>query len=129
MVEFEAKKSGWSAVNFWWIVSCILIIPAIILIFRIIAAKKETITFYADKVVVKKGWLNTSEKTFVFVGVFSVNISQSLIGKIYNYGTLEVDFAGKNDINTTFIKNPRELKKYLESKIIKQGNVYTHINN
>ncbi len=129
MVEFVAKKSVWSVISFWRIVSCILIIPAIILIFKIVAAKKETITFYADKVVIKKGWLNTTEKTFVFVGVFSVDISQSLLGKIYNYGSLEVDFVGKYDINTTYIKDPKALKKYLESKIVEKTNVHTYVNN
>ena len=128
MIEFEVKKSAWSVVNFWWIIACILVIPAIILVFRIIAAKKERIIFYADKIVVKKGWLNISEKSFAFTGVFSVDISQTLIGRIFNYGTLEVDFVGRNDINTNFVTDPRKLKEYLESKIVKKQNVHTYMN-
>lgn len=129
MAEFVAKKSVCSVINFWSVVSCILIIPAIILAFRIIEVKKETITFYSDKVVIKKGWLNTSEKTFVFVGVFSVDITQTLLGNIFNYGSLKVDFVGKHDINTTYIKNPRALKEYLETKIVEKNNVHTYVNN
>ena len=128
MIEFEVKKSAWSVVTFWWIIACILVIPAIILVFKIIAAKKERIIFYADKIVVKKGWLNTSEKSFAFAGVFSVNISQTLIGKIFNYGALEVDFVGKNDINTNFVTDPKKLKEYLETKIVKKQNIHTYMN-
>ena len=128
MKEFEAKKTGWGAVNFWLVVSCVFIIPIIVLVFRILAYKKETITFYNDKIVVKKGLLNISEKTFVFTGVISVDINQSLLGRIFNYGNLEVDFVGKNDISTKHIKNPRELKTYLESKIIQRNNIHTYMN-
>ena len=54
MQEYVAKKSAWCCISFWWIVSCILIIPIIFLVFRILAAKAETITFYSDKVVWEK---------------------------------------------------------------------------
>ena len=127
MEKFVVKKSAWKVVNFWSIVLCILIIPIIVLVFEILAAKKETITFYEDKIVVEKGFLSRSESSFVFAGVFSVNIKQSLWGRIFNYGDLSVDFVGKNDINTTYIKNPKAVKQFLESKIVKKASVQTHM--
>ena len=45
-----------------------------------------------------------------------------------NYKTVE-KFVGKYDINTTYIKDPKALKKYLESKIVEKTNVHTYVNN
>ena len=129
MKEYVAKKSAWSVVSFWWIVSCVLIIPIIIIVFRVIIAKKETITFYNDKIVVQKGWLNTKQKSFAFTKVYSVSTDRTLWGKIFNYGHLSVDFAGKNDINTIYIKDPVALATYLEGKILNNNNVVNVIEN
>ena len=90
--------------------------------------KKETITFYKDKIVVKKGLINISEKTFAFTGVFSVDINQSLAGRLFNYGNLDIDFVGKNDINTKYVKDPKGLKSYLETKIVQRNNIHTFMN-
>ena len=128
MKEFEAKKSAWGAVSFWSIVLCIFIIPIFVLILRIYAYKKETITFYKDKIVVKKGLINVSEKTFAFTGVFSVDVSQSLSGRLFNYGNLDIDFVGRNDINTKYIKDPIGLKNYLETKIVQRNAIHTFMN-
>ena len=53
--EFVAKKSGWAAVSFLWILGCILLFPLIIvLIFRIITVKHYEIEFYQDKIIIDK---------------------------------------------------------------------------
>lgn len=127
MKELVVKKSAWGVVNFWSIVLCILIIPIFVLVYRIIRIKQERITFYNDKVVVEKGLLNKSKKTFAFTGVFRVDINQSLIGRMFNYANLEVDFAGKTDIDTNYVSNPKEVVAYLENKMIKKNNVTTHV--
>ena len=127
MQEYVAKKSAWSCISFWWIVSCILIIPIIFLVFRILAAKAEKITFYSDKVVWEKGFLSKKVKTFAFTGVFSVDIEKTLFGRIFKYGHLEIDFVGKCDINTLYIKEPDKLVKYLESKIVKKQDTNIHM--
>ena len=50
--NYVAKKSICSALSFWSIVSCILIIPIFILALRIIAVKKYRIEFYDDKIII-----------------------------------------------------------------------------
>jgi hypothetical protein len=47
--EFVAQKSGWAAVSFWRILSCILIIPIPFFVLRILTAKAYRIEFYATK--------------------------------------------------------------------------------
>ena len=127
MQEYVAKKSAWSCISFGWILSCILIIPIIILVFRILAVKQETITFYSDKVVWEKGFLSKKVKTFAFTGVFSVDIEKSLMGRIFKYGHLKIDFVGKCDINTFYIKEPDKLVQYLNSKIVKKQDTNIHM--
>lgn len=48
--EYVARKSACEALSFLWILSCILIIPAVILAFRIVAVKKFRMEFYQDKI-------------------------------------------------------------------------------
>ena len=111
MEEYVAKKSVWCCLNFWWIISCLLIIPIIFVVFRILSAKAEKITFYSDKVVWEKGFLSKKVRKFAFTGVFSVDI----------------DFVGKCDINTFYIKDPDKLVEYLESKIVKKQDTNIHM--
>ena len=124
--QFVARKSAWAAVSFLWILSCILIIPAIVLIFRIIAVKHYQIEFYADKIIVKSGWLNKRKKQMIFKGIVSTSTEQSLWGQICNYGNIIVDAVGQWDVSTTGIKNPEKLEAYLQTRIA-NINTSTHI--
>ena len=119
--NYVAKKSVTSVLSFWLIVFFWLVIPLIIQIVRILSAKCYSIEFYDSKIVVKSGILNKQENQSVFAGVYSVSVSQSFIGRIFNYGSIKVDCPGKWDIDTEGIKAPVELKKYLEAYITSNG--------
>ena len=126
--NYVATKSAWACVSFLWIVACILIIPLIILIFRIISIKHYRIEFYDDKVIVKSGWLNTNTRQMTFAGVTAVGVNQTLWGKIFGYGNVWVDCVGKWDLSTTtYIKNPAALEEYLQTKIIKIDPTQQHV--
>ena len=118
--NYTAKKSAWECVNFYWIIACILIIPLIVLICRITAVKKFSMEFYDNKIIIKKGWLNTSEDQITFMGVTAVSVQQSFWGSICGYGTVKVDCVGQKwDIATTsYIKNPEALKRYLQTRMV-----------
>ena len=115
--NYVAKKSVTSVLSFWLIVFFWLVIPLIIQIARILSVKCYSIEFYDDKIVVKSGVLNKNEVQSVFGGVYSVSVSQSFVGRIFNYGNIKVDCPGRWDIDTTGIKDPSALKKYLENYI------------
>ena len=127
--NYVAQKSVCSVLSFGWIVSCILILPIFVLIFKIWACKKFRIEFYDDKIITYKGLLNTSKKQVVFMGVTSTSIEQSVFGHIFNYGNVSVDCVGKWDVDTTYIKNPVQLEEYLQTKIISknQSNPIIHV--
>lgn len=127
--NYVARKSAMSAVTFGRILSCILIIPIFVLVFRIISAKKYRIEFYDDKIITYSGVISTNKKQSVFMGVTSTSVSQTLFGKIFHYGNVVVDCVGKWDIDTNYIKDPDKLEEYLQTKIVKvsQSNQYIHV--
>lgn len=127
MKLYEARKSGWGAISFLWIVSCILIVPIFIIIIRVLCLKAEKISFYEDKIVYETGLLNKKKKTFAFAGVFSVDVNQSLFGRMFKYGDVSIDFVGKTDIKTNYIQKPHELEAFLEARLVKRGQVQTHM--
>ena len=119
--NYVAKKSVAHALNFWLILFFWLVIPLIIQIVKIIQAVNYKIEFYDEKVVVTSGVINTKERQSVFAGVYSVSVEQNLLGKIFGYGDIKIDCPGKWDIDTEGMKNPKELKAYLEKYITNKG--------
>ncbi len=126
--NYVAKKSILPAFTFWRIILFFLIVPLIVLIYDIIARKKEVIEFYDDKIVYKKGVFNKSETTAAFMGVYAVNVYQSFFGRIFNYGNVKVDAVGRWDINFNGIKNPKGLKAYLEQYTVESTNAVKILN-
>ena len=116
--EYVARKSAWKAVTFLRVVLFWLIIPLIIMIWDIIRLRNETIEFYSNHIVVKSGVLSRKQRKSAFMGVISVSVDQSLLGRCFDYGDVRVDVPGRWDINTECIKNPDGLVRYLENKII-----------
>ena len=119
--NYTAKKSVVPVLNIWLILLCWLVIPLIIQIVKILTVKAYSIEIYDEKIVTKSGFLNKNENQSVFSGVYSVSISQTLFGRIFGYGDIRVDCPGKWDIDTRGIKNPKEFKKFLETKITAKG--------
>ena len=119
--NYVAKKSAVPVLSPLCIIFFWLVVPLIIQIYRIVEAKKSVIEFYDDKMIVKGGVFNTYERQSVFMGVYSVSISQSFFGHIFGYGDIAVDCPGKWDVSTYGIKDPQALKHYLETKITARG--------
>ena len=70
--NYVAKKSAWTAVSIWTILLCWLIVPIIIMIFKIIALKAESIEFYDQKVVQRSGILAKQERANLCI-IFKYN--------------------------------------------------------
>lgn len=119
--NYVAKKSAASACNFWLILFFWLIVPLIIQIARIMVAKSYSIEFYDNKMIIKSGVLTKKEDQAVFRNIYAVNITQTLMGRMFNYGDIRVDCAGAWDIDTTGISDPIALKKFLENRISDKG--------
>ena len=90
------------------------VIPLLVLAFRIINIKDETISFYNNKVVQREGIFSKREHTNILTTVLSVTVYQSFIGRIFNYGTISIDVMGQWDIDMRGIKDPMKAKAFLE---------------
>ncbi len=111
-----------------WFGVVLLLVAAVLAIIgclRILSAMFNKIIFYDNKVVERKGIINTKEKSSILTGIVGVSVEQSLFGKLFNYGDIVIDKVGKGwDISTEHIAKPYEFKKYLETIIDK-----TEVNN
>ena len=116
--NYVAKKTAWSAVTFFRVAFFWLIVPLIIMVVDIFVKKSTTIEFYDGYIIQKSGVLSKKEKRSVFPKVAAVSINQSLFGRMFNYGDVNVDVIGQWDVNLSGIAKPHELKKYLEDKMV-----------
>lgn len=119
--KYTVKKSAWAAISAWQVLLFWLIVPLIIMIVKIVAAKSETIEFYENRVVMKSGVLSKKEKQVALSTVLSVSIEQTLWGRIWRYGDVKVNVLGPWDIDTTGVANPKGLKQYLQELIDMRG--------
>ena len=53
----------------------------------------------------------------------SVSVEQSFSGQLFGYGNVKIDVFGKWDIDTHGIVRPEELKRYLETRMIRKGEI------
>ena len=113
--NYVMKKSAWSVVRPWHILLFFLIVPLIIMVYKIINIKDESISFYNNKVVQRSGIFSKHEKTNILTNVLSVSVYQSFWGRLFNYGNITVDVMGQWDVDMRGIKDPMKAKAYLET--------------
>lgn len=116
--NYVAKKSVFGECGgkiFLCILLCWLIVPIFIMIYMIVKTKKFRLEFYKDKVIMRRGIVNTQESHSILTTIVGVRINRSMAGNIFNYGDVLVDMVGRWDIDTTAIKDPVSLKNYLEA--------------
>lgn len=121
--NYVMRKSAWSVIRPWHILLFFLIVPLIIMIIKIINIKDDTISFYNDRVVQRSGIFSRHEKTNIMTRVLSVTVKQTFWGRIFNYGTVQVDVVGEWDINMKGVKEPLKAKAYLERFIASGKNI------
>lgn len=126
---YTAKKSKLAAFTFWRVLFFWLIIPTIIIIVDLFKLNNESFEFYDDKIIHKYGVLSKNKRQIVFGGVYLVSTKQTLFGRIFNYGDINVDAVGRWDIKSTKIKNPEALAQFLETKIVSKGSMTKIVTN
>ena len=115
-----------------------ILVVTFIQVWLIIDARVHVYEFYDDRIVEKYGIIRLNERQSVFAGVYSVNVTQGLFGRIFNFGDISVDCPGYWDIGSDHIvhgdkrrrgdfrgiqgvHDPHALKAYLKSKITSKG--------
>ncbi len=116
-LQYVAKRSVIPHIKLWTVLLFWLVIPLFILIADIIIVKCDTLEFHENKIITKTGVFNKHQTQSLFAGVYSVTVYQSFLGRIFNYGDIKIDCPGKWDVDTTGIKNPHGLRRYLEKRL------------
>lgn len=114
--QYKATKSALSDFSFLicFVLLLLFVLPGLIYIaYKNITAHHCTVEFYEEKIVTKSGVLNTKENESVFKGVLTVSVSQTMKGKMFDYGTVRADITGRNDLVFEGVANPEGLKQYL----------------
>ncbi len=147
-----AKKSLLPAFKWWRILSFALIIPFVILItspafaewrslallllvipfimlFMIIIdcikLSHQKVEFYNSYVMKKKGVFNKTEEKVIFPKVLGCNVYRSIWGRLFNYGNIKIDAIGRWDVDLIKVKNPLQIRKYIERHFISPKSIKT----
>ena len=124
---YTIKKSAWAEVTLWRLVLSVLIIPLLIMIYKIITVRREFIEFYDDKIIHKRGIFNVRVDEYAFSGIFSVSVRQDVGGSLFNYGDLTVDAVGSwGGLKLENVKDPQEAKEFLSKHLIKKADIIIH---
>ena len=102
------------------IIGVILMIAAVIVCaLCVFAASRFKLSIYTDKIIQRSGIINIRESNARMTMVIGVSYEQSLWGRLFNYGTVIVDKVGRVrwDINSSYVKNPKEMKRVMEELI------------
>lgn len=85
--------------------------------------KAKTMTFSfkyiisTEKIESRSGIFNTKSQKQIITKVLSVSETQSLGGKIFNYGTVCINLVGKNDFYIKDCKNHKKVVEFFEQMI------------
>lgn len=111
---FEVEKLGRSG----WIVEMSLIFFAILLFFRSFYRKSTTQFFITNRrILIKKGLISLSTKGMLLVQIESIDVDQSIFGRLFNYGDVTIHGTGTSKMLLVDIQKPFEFRKLLITTI------------
>ena len=94
----------------------------IFVFFKMMIKKWTTeIVLTNDRFVFKKGWISRSTEEFALQRLEEVNLHQSILGRIFDYGKLTISGVGVGVIEIPAIDSPLEFRKAL--KELRSGGV------
>ncbi len=79
-------------------------------------ASLARLTVDQDGLFLERKFLNRSSINLDFINIYSIELHQTVFGRILNYGNLEFNARGKSDkgINLVHIANPVEVKNKID---------------
>ncbi|AEE26335.1 PH domain-containing protein [Francisella hispaniensis] len=117
VIEYRASVSNW--VFLIPVIIAILIFPIglILLLYPIIIKLTTEMAITNQKVIGKTGFISRNSIDLRFEKVESVKLSQGVLGRILNYGTITVSGTGSTQANFKFISNPVAFRNFVNDKI------------
>ena len=104
---FSIHWFGWINSIFW---SCFLIgIPGLL---RLIGTEMGITT---KRVIYKTGIIGRKTNEIQMSKIETVEMNQSILGRIFGYGNVKITGTGVSDIHLVFVLNPLKVKSQIES--------------
>ena len=108
-VIYEGAFALWD--NFWWI----LLSYGTLLIPLFYYQKFDEIAVTNNRVVGKSGIIRRKTYDFALKSIGSIDVKQSLLGRIFGFGDIVITGSGSGDYVIPALKNPEEFKKQLNN--------------
>ena len=111
--------------NAWFLLGLFVPIAIAFTVFiQIFLLKYDYVLISRDCIVICKGFFNKVEKKQLHNGVISVTMEQSVVGRIFNYGRINVNIFGVGMIHIDNVNEPCDVLDYLEClRVNSTGNV------
>ena len=112
-VVYRGRVSGWSFF-WWWLIGLLLLIAGVGLVIWIIAWIKLRSTELAvtnKRVIAKFGFISRDTIEISLARIESVQVSQSVMGRLLGYGTIVFSGAGTPQATIPSIASPLEFRK------------------
>ena len=77
----------------------------------------EKLVITSEKLIYKKGWLFWDIQQIDYRQIESVNINQSLLGRLFNFGTLTVSGTGGMLINIIELDSPKRINQLILTQL------------
>lgn len=97
--------------------TCFIVASFFYVIYLVLKIKKSEFVITDKRVVVKFGVFGRDTTETILSKIETVNMNESLFGRILNYGTIFIKGTGGTKQKLLRIKNPIEFKKQLSSQI------------
>lgn len=113
-VEYHAKVSIWSMIPLFVLGLILLPLYGLGLVFWIIAVLRYVSTELAisnKKIIAKFGFIKRNTIELLLPKAESVQVNQSILGRIFNYGSVVVSGAGNPQAPVPGIASPMEFRK------------------
>ncbi|MBP7774467.1 PH domain-containing protein [Candidatus Woesebacteria bacterium] len=116
-------ETGWGTIIIYIIIYLIIqIINVSILVFLILNWYNRTYIFRGKDLLFRWGILSTTDKIFQFDNVEKVTIRQNLLGRIFNYGTIDIyNPLIKEDAYMVSIPNPKHYADVIQGVVPKSN--------
>lgn len=116
---WSGTPSQW--VNFWWFVSCLLIIPIPYVIWKYLDVKNQRMTLTTQRLRIEEGVLSKRVDEVELYRVKDTQLKQTLIDRILGLGTVEIASSDETNpvLHIKSIRNAREMREQLRQCVEK----------
>lgn len=114
---FKLHWAYWLYFVFWFLLGFLLIIPflfALLVLFYIISTEMGVTN---RRVILKTGFISRKTQEMKLIAVETVEISQGILGRIFNMGTVKVTGRGTSTVKLKGVADPMAVKRRIEDSI------------